>query len=105
MATKVTSSCRYYATLGRLRLDLRSVLTTLLRVFADHASPAVQTSNWLFGEAILAEHPAVGRISIALANLRQRPVDLAPFGMTNDKEVYVATGEPHGLIEATVERA
>jgi urate oxidase len=31
-------------------------------------------------------------------------VDLAPFGLTNENEVFVATEEPHGLIEATVIR-
>ena len=28
----------------------------------------------------------------------------SPFGLTNDRMVYVSTTEPHGLIEATVRR-
>jgi urate oxidase len=105
MATKVTSSWRYNTTEIDFDATHDGVLATLLRVFADHFSPAVQTSIWLFGEAILAEHPAVERISFALPNLHHWLVDLGPFGMTNDKEIYVATSEPHGLIEATVTRA
>jgi urate oxidase len=31
-------------------------------------------------------------------------VDLSPFGMTNENEVFVATDEPFGLIEATIRR-
>jgi urate oxidase len=32
-------------------------------------------------------------------------VDLSAFGRTNDNEVFVATEEPFGLIEATVSRS
>ncbi len=105
LATKVTSSWRY----GRTDIDFdathEAILTTLLRVFADHFSPAVQTSIWLMGEAVLREHAVVEQISFSLPNLHHWLVDLSPFGMTNDKEVYVATTEPHGLIEATVRRS
>jgi len=31
-------------------------------------------------------------------------VDLTPFGLENRNEVFVATAEPYGLIEATVRR-
>src|SRR3972149_1514238 len=31
--------------------------------------------------------------------------DLSPFGLENDREIFVATEEPHGLIEATVRRS
>ena len=41
---------------------------------------------------------------MVLPNLHHWLVDLEPFGLANDREVYVATTEPHGLIEATVRR-
>jgi urate oxidase len=31
-------------------------------------------------------------------------VDLTPFGLDNPNQVFVATDEPHGLIEATFRR-
>jgi urate oxidase len=31
-------------------------------------------------------------------------VDLKPFGLDNPNEVFVATDEPHGLIEGTFAR-
>jgi urate oxidase len=31
-------------------------------------------------------------------------VDLSPFGLANEGEIFVATREPHGLIEATARR-
>jgi urate oxidase len=38
-------------------------------------------------------------------NLHHWTVDLAQFGIDNDRQVYIATTEPHGLIEATVRRS
>ena len=37
-------------------------------------------------------------------NLHHWLVDLSPFGLENDREIYTPTTEPHGLIEATVRR-
>jgi urate oxidase len=31
-------------------------------------------------------------------------VDLTPFGLTNENEIFVAIEAPYGLIEATVTR-
>jgi urate oxidase len=41
---------------------------------------------------------------MVLPNLHHWRVDLTAFGMAGDQDVYVATTEPHGLIEATVRR-
>ena len=73
-------------------------------MFADHDSPSVQTSIWIIARAILERHDEVDEVRMVLPNLHHWLVDLSPFGMTNDAEVYVATTEPHGLIEATVRR-
>jgi urate oxidase len=104
MATKITAIWRY----GSPDLDFdgtfEAVRTTLLEVFADHDSPSVQTSIWIMAQAILERHEEVEEVRMVLPNLHHWLVDLAPFGMTNDAEVYVATTEPHGLIEATVRR-
>jgi len=104
MATKVTAIWRYGSP------DLASdelhaaVEATLLDVFAEHHSPSVQTSIWLMARAILERHDEVEEVRMALPNLHHWLVDLAPFGLDNDNEIFVATTEPHGLIEATVRR-
>ena len=104
MATKVTAIWRYGSP------DLASdelqaaVQGTLLDVFAEHDSPSVQTSIWLMARAILERHEEVDEVRMALPNLHHWRVDLSPFGLENDNEIFVATTEPHGLIEATVRR-
>ena len=47
----------------------------------------------------------IDEVHMSLPNLHHWPVDLAPFGGMNRGEIFVATTEPHGLIEATVRRA
>jgi urate oxidase len=104
LATKVASTWRY----GRADLDFDAlhddVVATLLDVFASHFSPSVQNSAWLMGRAVLERHDAIDEIRFALPNLHHWLADLGAFGLANDKAVYVATSEPHGLIEVTVTR-
>ena len=104
MATKVTAIWRYGAPDLDFDATFEAVRSTLLEVFADHDSPSVQTSIWIMAQAILDRHDEVAAVRMVLPNLHHWLVDLSPFGMTNDREVYVATTEPHGLIEATVRR-
>lgn len=106
MATKVTAIWRYGAPdLEDFDATWSSVLDTLLSTFADHDSPSVQTSIWIMADAMLQRHEELHEVRMVLPNLHHWTVDLSPFGLTNDKTVYVATTEPHGLIEATVRRS
>ena len=104
MATKVTAIWRY----GPAELDFDAAWTdiraTLLERFADHDSPSVQTSVWIMAQAMLERHDEIEEIRMVLPNLHHWTVDLSSFGIDNDRLVYIATTEPHGLIEATVRR-
>ena len=110
MATKVSASWAYDP--GALDLKLKidfdalaaAIRGTLLESFADHHSVSVQASIWIMAKAILERHAEVAEVSMSLPNLHHWTVDLSPFGIPNDREVYVSTTEPHGLIEATVRR-
>jgi urate oxidase len=107
LATKVTASWRYDAT-ATASLDFDAsfgaVSGTLLEVFAEHDSASVQASIWIIGRAILERHPEVGEVTMTLPNLHHWLVDLARFGLPNDREIFTPTTEPYGLIQATVRR-
>ena len=110
MATKISASWAYAAAAANdASFDFDRAFglvgSTLLESFATHFSPSVQNSVWIMGKAILEAVPDVEWVHMALPNLHHWLVDLGPFEMTNDRELYVATTEPHGLIEATVRRA
>ena len=105
MATRVSATWRYAGTELDWDALYDGVQGTLLDVFAEHASPSVQASIWIVGRAILDRHAALEEITMVLPNLHHWTVDLTLFGLENRGEIFVATTEPYGLIEATVRRS
>jgi len=106
MATKVTATWLYDpAAPVAFDPSFTGVRSTFLAVMAEHFSVSVQASIWIIGKAILERHPGVSEVTMTLPNLHHWTVDLSPFGIENDREVYVSTTEPHGLIEATIRRS
>jgi urate oxidase len=105
MATRMTAEWRYSGG-GPADFDATfdAVGATMLDAFATHHSPSVQASIWIVGRAMLDAHPEIESVRMVLPNLHHWLVDLAPFGQENPGEVFVATTEPHGLIDATVTR-
>jgi urate oxidase len=108
LATRVTATWRYDSAAVALPVDFdplfNAISGTLLEVFAEHHSASVQASIWIIGRAILERHPEVGEVSMTLPNLHHWLVDLARFGLPNDREIFTPTTEPFGLIQATVRR-
>ena len=56
------------------------------------------------GQAVWTAAAKSSAIHLVMPNRHHLPVDLTPFGLENRNEIFVATEEPHGLIEATLER-
>jgi urate oxidase len=106
-ATSVNARWRYGAADGS-DLDFsavwRAIHAALGSTFAAHKSASVQHTLYAMGEAALAARPELASIHLALPNLHHFLVDLSPFGLDNRDQIYVATDEPHGLIEATLHR-
>ena len=109
MATKVTALWGYGETATDPGFDFDRAFerarSTLLTVLAEHFSPAVQTSIWIMATAMLEAEPAMDWVRMVLPNLHHWTVNLEPFGLDNPGLVFVATTEPHGLIDATVRRS
>ena len=75
-------------------------------MFAEHQSESVQHTLYRDGAGRARHHPAeVAAIRLVMPNRHHLPVDLSRFGLENRNEIFVATEEPHGLIEATIARA
>lgn len=103
-ATSVRATWRYRSPEVSFSGVASAVRQTLLEAFADHDSASVQHTLHAMGEAVLARHAEVEWIRLSLPNKHHLPVDLSPFGLENRNEVFVATEEPYGLIEATLRR-
>jgi urate oxidase len=105
MATRVTATWRHAGPTADWDASHDAISTTLLAAFAEHESDSVQHSIWVMASAMLERHAEIDEVRMSLPNLHHWPVDLVPLGGTNRGEIFVATAEPHGLIEATVRRS
>jgi urate oxidase len=81
-----------------------AVRALLLATFATTYSRALQETLYTMGRAVLEAHEEIAEISFVAPNKHHFLVDLAPFGLDNPGEVFIAADRPYGLIEATVVR-
>lgn len=103
LATSLTATWRYDAGIA-YGPAWRAVRNTLLEAFAAHRSESVQHTLHAMGQAVLDAVSEVAEIHIVMPNRHHLPVDLRPFGLENRNEIFVATEEPFGLIQATIRR-
>ena len=105
LATSLTAEWRHADVAGAdWDTSYDEVRGLLLATFATTYSRALQETLWLMGRAVLEAHEGITEISFAAPNKHHFLVDLAPFGLDNPSEVFVAADRPYGLIEATVRR-
>jgi urate oxidase len=103
LATSVTASWTYRA--GMIAFAVRErIRAALVDTFAAHKSRSVQHTLYAMAEAALAACAEITDITLTMPNRHHLLVDLEPFGLDNPNEVFVATDQPFGLIEATVRR-
>jgi urate oxidase len=82
----------------------REIRGHILAAFADTYSYSLQQTLYAMGARVLEERAEIDEIRFSLPNKHHFPVDLEPFGLANDNEVFFAADRPYGLIEATVLR-
>jgi urate oxidase len=76
----------------------------LIEAFANKHSLALQQTLYAMGEAALKATPEIAEIRLSMQNKHHYVVDLSPFGLDNQNEVFYASDRPYGLIEGTVTR-
>ncbi|WP_067128268.1 factor-independent urate hydroxylase [Microtetraspora malaysiensis] len=81
-----------------------SARQALLAAFAGTYSRSLQQTLYAMGARVLADCPEICEVRLSLPNRHHFLVDLAPFGLDNPDEVYLAADRPYGLIEGTVLR-
>ncbi|MDI3405694.1 factor-independent urate hydroxylase [Streptomyces cavernicola] len=109
LATKVTARWAYSAAAAadpdtdwdRLYKKARRLM---LEAFAETYSYSLQQTLNAMAERIMDHCPQINEVRLNLPNKHHFLVDLEPFGLKNDNEVYFAADRMYGLIEATVHR-
>jgi urate oxidase len=103
-ATAMQASWRWSKAPASYEAANATILATALKVFATTYSNSIQDSLYRMGTAVLEAVPELIDISMACPNKHYLLINLTPFGLDNNNEVFVATDDPHGQIECTVAR-
>lgn len=102
LATEVTAQWRLRTPDADFAEIYRTATQVLLTTFAETYSFSLQQMLYTIGEHLIDALPDICEVQLTLPNKHHFLVDLAPFGLSNDNEVYVAADRPYGLIEGSV---
>ena len=104
LATAVTARWRYQDTSVEWSKSFLEIRRIMLETFAEKHSLSLQQTLYAMGAAVVEARPEVAEIRLSMPNKHHFLVDLAPFGLENDNEVFYAADRPYGLIEGSVVR-
>ena len=104
LATSLTATWQYAGVDTDFGPRWHAVRQALLEAFAEHDSQSVQHTLYAMGQSVLELSDDVSAIRLVMPNKHHLPIDLTRFGKENRNEIFVATEEPYGLIEATLTR-
>jgi urate oxidase len=104
LATAVNAQWRHAGVAADWVGSYQGVRDSLVQAFVDTYSRSLQQTLYAMGRRVLENRPEVAEVRLSLPNKHHLLVDLAPFGLDNPNEVFVATDRPYGLIEGTVTR-
>jgi urate oxidase len=76
--------------------------SVLLERFADTHSLSLQQSLYAMASALLLGNPEIVEVRMSMPNRHHFLVDLTPFGLENDNEIFRVEDRPYGLIEASI---
>lgn len=107
VATSVTATWRYSSAPPCFGSAYESIKSAFLDAFYGPAkggvySPSVQYTLYQMAKGALEQVPQIDSVFLNMPNLHFMPC--APVTSSFDNDVFVATSEPHGNIEAVVTR-
>ncbi|KAB8192824.1 urate oxidase [Nonomuraea phyllanthi] len=104
LATAVVAHWRHAGDTPDHGASYERVRECLLEAFAGTHSRSLQQTLYAMGERALTACPEICEIRLAMPNKHHFAVDLSPFGLPNENEVFHAADRPYGLIEGSVLR-
>jgi urate oxidase len=109
LATEVSAKWRYNWSSDEERMpnwekSYEQAKKHMLQAFAETYSLSLQQTLYQMGSRIINSRSEIDEIRFSLPNKHHFVVDLSPFGVKNDNEVFHADDRPYGYIEGTVRR-
>jgi urate oxidase len=104
LATAVDAKWRHSGDTGDFAESYEKAVEALKKGFVGTYSYSLQQTLMAMGTQVLTDRPEIAEVRLALPNKHHYLVDLSPFDLANDNEVFIAGDRPYGLIEGTVAR-
>jgi urate oxidase len=104
LATAVDARWRHRTHTSDWSASFAGARDALVGAFVNTYSYSLQQTLMSMGSRVLQARPEIAEIRLVLPNRHHYLVDLAPFGLDNPNEVFIAGDRPYGLIEGTVTR-
>ena len=104
MATSVTAQWWHTGEEVDWEKSYQAALDTMTDVFAGHHSLALQQTMYAMGESMIDGDPSIAEVRFSLPNKHHFLVNLSPFELENNNEVFHADDRPYGYIEGTIRR-
>src|SRR6202162_1258324 len=104
LATSLTARWVYQKAPASYATANANIIQAMLEAFSTRFSPSVQSTQYHMGEAALNACSEISQISLTMPNLHYLVIDLKPFNIKNDKELFVPPDAPQAWIESTVVR-
>ena len=102
LATAVTAQWRHGTLDVGWAKSYNDTRQLMLEAFANTHSLTLQQTMYPMAAAAISTRPEIFEVRASMPNKHHFVVDLEPFGMDNDNEVFLAADRPYGLIEAVV---
>jgi urate oxidase len=102
LCTAVTARWRHGGAGGDWGESFAHARALLIERFADTHSLSLQQTLYAMASGLIDSRPEIVEVRMSLPNRHHFLVDLEPFGLENDNEIFRVEDRPYGLIEAVV---
>ncbi|MEM1320575.1 MAG: factor-independent urate hydroxylase [Bacteroidota bacterium] len=82
----------------------QEVLRRLLETFATHDSLSVQHTLYAMGQAAMKAVAAIQHVQLEMPNLSNLAFDFSPFDLSDERDVFIVSSEPQGVVRGTLRR-
>ena len=104
LATAVEAKWRHASDRTDWAGSFEGARASLVDAFVNTYSYSLQQTLMAMGTFLLDKRPEIAEVRLTLPNKHHYLVDLTPFNLANNNEVFIAGDRPYGLIEGTVTR-
>lgn len=104
LCTAVNARWRHLGVDGDWAESFRASRDLLLERFADTHSLSLQQTLYAMASGVIEARAEIMEVRMSMPNRHHFVVDLKPFGLENDNEIFRVEDRPYGLIEASILR-